>query len=51
MNVYVIYSKKLDRYYIGQTDRSTEVRLKDHNENTRIIGSSMRVMDFLPIKM
>jgi putative endonuclease len=28
--IYIIYSKKLDRYYIGTTDK-VEVRLREHN--------------------
>ncbi|MBP2284174.1 putative endonuclease [Flavobacterium sp. CG_23.5] len=28
--IYIIYSKKLDRYYIGTTDK-VEVRLHEHN--------------------
>ncbi|MBG6110260.1 putative endonuclease [Flavobacterium sp. CG_23.5] len=28
--IYIIYSKKLDRYYIGTTDK-VEVRLLEHN--------------------
>jgi putative endonuclease len=29
--VYILYSQKLDRYYIGNTDLAVEERLKQHN--------------------
>ena len=31
MIVYILYSKKLDRYYVGSTDKDFETRLAKHN--------------------
>ena len=31
--VYIIYSQSLDRYYVGYTGDSIEIRLKKHNAN------------------
>ena len=31
MHVYILYSEKLDRFYIGQTALPPEQRLEEHN--------------------
>ena len=31
MQVYILYSQKLDRFYIGQTALPPEQRLEEHN--------------------
>ena len=31
MLVYILYSKKIDRYYVGSTTKSIEERLQKHN--------------------
>jgi putative endonuclease len=31
MHVYILYSQKLDRFYIGQTALNPEQRLEEHN--------------------
>jgi len=38
MHVYILYSEKLDRFYIGQTALSPSERLQEHN-NARNDGS------------
>jgi len=42
---YILYSKILDRYYIGSTDISLEARLKKHLSNHK--GFTGRAKDWL----
>jgi putative endonuclease len=42
--VYVIYSQKLDKYYVGYSGDSLEERLRKHNTNHK--GFSGRVGDW-----
>jgi len=43
-NVYILYSEKLDKYYIGSTESSIEDRLKKHLSNHK--GFTGKIKDW-----